>query len=495
MKSPKKSTWLIILMIISQIMLTGLLAQWLRSQWFDEKQAFQKDINQKFMESVNQVMDSMLVRHLISPVLNDTSLEKDNLVHFNKKISAINEEDHFTAFVKDSTESGNTTVTITIPDSSDSVTEGNVAFRTINDNEKNVLLRSVKLFIRKTDDSISKGTNLEHIISIIPDTILLKSLFENKIGNGKQRYKILWVSDSAKSISAIKSPVMFFRTKIFDKPLHVEILNYRGIILGRIFSQIIFAFTLLFFTGAAFFFTYRSMRKQELLNILRNDFVSNISHELKTPVSTVTIALEALRNFDRIKDPAKSNEYLDIALSEMKRLDQLVSQVLNTSILEEHGEYIKTESHNLVSLTREVLSSMQVRFAQHKATVDFKTDSETISADIDPLYIQGVLYNLLDNSLKYSSGKPEIEVRIEDKPASVQVIIGDNGPGIPEEYISRIFDKFFRVPKGDVHNIKGYGLGLSFAELVMKQHSGKIAVRNKDEVGCEFTLSFPKKNT
>lgn len=229
----------------------------------------------------------------------------------------------------------------------------------------------------------------------------------------------------------------------------------------------------------------------ETLNILRNDFISNISHELKTPVSTITVALEALKDFDRIKDPVKSNEYLEIAFNEMKRLDKLVTQILNTSILDDKNQYLQIEETDLVLLTNEVLSSMQARFSKQGAKVEFKTDLMTCMLSIDRLHIQGVLLNLLDNSLKYTTGVPEILVRIEERKNNVLLAIRDNGPGIPDEYIRKVFDKFFRVPKGDTHDVKGYGLGLSFADLVMKHHSGSIGVRNLKEGGCIFTLVFP----
>jgi two-component system, OmpR family, phosphate regulon sensor histidine kinase PhoR len=135
---------------------------------------------------------------------------------------------------------------------------------------------------------------------------------------------------------------------------------------------------------------------------------------------------------------------------------------------------------------------MEARFVQQNASVEFKTGVENCFLHIDRLHIQGVIINLIDNSLKYSDNKPEIIIEIEQSFGSVMLTISDNGQGIPQEYISRIFDKFFRVPKGDLHNVKGYGLGLSFADLVMKHHSGSISVKNLKDSGCEFTLTFPK---
>jgi len=489
MKIPGNKIWLILLMIISQIMLTGLLAQWLRSQWDEEKQSFVHDINLKFTESVDQVMDSMLVKHLIVPVMNDSTVKMDHLIRFNEKITKGNPgNQHITAYINDSV-GDHTMVTITMPDSTGTPTN-DIGFSSFDSTRQSILIRSVKLIIRETGDSAGKGNRLSHMISLLPDTVLLKDLFETRLGKDKPLYKIRLNTDSEKTITALNGQGL--STKFFDRPVYVEIQSYQGIIFGRVSSQILFALTLLILTGAAFFFTYRSLRKQEMLNILRNDFISNISHELRTPVSTVSVALEALKGFDRVKDASRTIEYLNIASAEMKRLDQLIAQALNTSVMESHGEYLNMEECDLAGLTREVLNSLQVRFAECGARVDFTSDSAVVPVNIDRLYIHGVLVNLLDNSMKYSSGKPEIKIAIEQKATSFILTIGDNGPGIPEEYMSKIFDKFFRVPKGDVHDIKGYGLGLSFAAIVMKHHSGKISVRNKEEGGCEFALTFLK---
>ncbi len=484
-------------MIISQIMLTGLVFQWLRSQWQSEKESFQKDINLKFVETVDQVMDSMLVKHLITPVLRDSDINEDHFLKFAQKAPPQGkmDEHRITAYINDSTGPKQTMVTISMPDSGgQSITKNDVTFSTYDSNEKKMLLRSVKLIIRNTGgDSTGNWHQFNHLISTVPDTVMLKKLFRNKLGKTASKFNIVWISDSLNLKSDIKSPVMFFKSNLFEKPMHVEIMHYQGDILKNITAQILFAFSLLLITASAFFFTYRSLKKQETLNILRNDFVSNISHELKTPVATVSVALDALKNFDKINDRSKSDEYLNIAFNEMKRLDQLISQVLNTSMLEEQAEFLKMENIDFVALIRDVLNSMTLRFEQMKANVEFNTGLQSCFLYLDKLHIHGVLINLLDNSLKYSAGKPTIEITLEQHSSMVTVTIRDNGVGIPKEYLSRVFDKFFRVPKGDIHNIKGYGLGLSFAKLVMDKHSGTVSVRNRNTGGCEFRLTFPRK--
>jgi signal transduction histidine kinase len=493
-KRPKKHIWLLILVIISQLMLTGLLVKWLRGQWLAEKESLQKDINQEFRESVDQVLDSILVKNLIMPVLKDSTGKSRNLIRFSNKVPLMKERvnENVTAYINETGGRKDAMVTISIPDSVKSGKKGNVFFGIVDSTKKDMLLRSVKLIIRHTGDSVGDGSIFPRIGKTEPDTALLKKVFEKRIGKPDPGFVIRWISDTIEDKSVTKGRIMYFKSNLFERPFNAEVLHYQKIILKRISSEILFALVLLTVTGAAFAFAYRSLKNMETLNTLRNDFISNISHELKTPVSTVTVALEALKNFDRIKDPAKSNEYLEIASNELKRLDQLISQVLNTSVLEDQNQYLRLEEIDLVKLTLEVLNSMQVRFSQRKAKVDFKTFSEEYLLNLDKLHIQGVLINLLDNSLKYGSDNPEISVTIGQKLSSVSLTIRDNGPGIPDEYLSRVFDKFFRVPKGYTHDVKGYGLGLSFAYQVMRHHSGSIRVKNINGGGCEFILTFPK---
>ncbi|HSN49934.1 MAG TPA: ATP-binding protein, partial [Bacteroidales bacterium] len=113
------------------------------------------------------------------------------------------------------------------------------------------------------------------------------------------------------------------------------------------------------------------------------------------------------------------------------------------------------------------------------------------SCYMDALFIEGVLVNLIDNSLKYAKEKPRIRIRLSGDQNTITLEVSDQGPGISEKYIGKVFDKFFRVPTGDRHNVKGHGLGLSYAARVMDQHHGKISVRNNEDAGCTFTLAFP----
>jgi len=215
-----------------------------------------------------------------------------------------------------------------------------------------------------------------------------------------------------------------------------------------------------------------------------------MSHELKTPIATVKLALEALNNFNVIENPEKGREYLSMVTSEMNRLELLATRVLNTNLLESGKVYLQKESYDLKSLVEEVIRSIQLRLQQHGARISFESNGENFVVPMDKLHMQGVLVNLIDNSLKYGIAPVNMTVKLVQSNGAVQLVFADNGPGIPEEYKEKVFEKFFRVPTGNLHNTRGYGLGLNYVAQVVRQHNGSINVSNIAGGGCVFTLTF-----
>ena len=179
---------------------------------------------------------------------------------------------------------------------------------------------------------------------------------------------------------------------------------------------------------------------------------------------------------------------------EMNRLDLLISKVLNNSVLENGKHMFSPEETSLKNLIEEAIQSMQYRLSKNEANIQFNCGQEDIIAHLDKIHIQGVLINLIDNSLKYAGENPQISIKLFNAGNDHIIEIKDNGPGIPEEYLDKVFEKFFRVPTGNKHNVKGYGLGLNYAKLVIKHHQGSIKVKNLSEGGCLFVLRIPKKN-
>jgi two-component system, OmpR family, phosphate regulon sensor histidine kinase PhoR len=262
-------------------------------------------------------------------------------------------------------------------------------------------------------------------------------------------------------------------------------------ILKRLSSAILFSVFLVGVTILSFLLLYRNLLRQRKLGDIKNEFISNITHELKTPIATVSVAIEALRSFSASMDPQKTREYLDISANELQRLSLLVDKVLKLSMFEKKEIELKYEPLNMRQLVDEVTSSMRLQFEKRKAVVNIHADSIG-SMQGDRLHLVSVLFNLLDNALKYSTDHPVIDIAIKEAGDQVQLVIADNGIGIPAEYHGRIFEKFFRVPHGNVHNAKGYGLGLSYVAHVVDQHKGNIKVEPNEGRGSRFVITLPK---
>ena len=273
--------------------------------------------------------------------------------------------------------------------------------------------------------------------------------------------------------------------------LRFHLLNTFQYITGKLSPQIGLSLLLIALTSFTFVLLYRNMMKQRRLTQFKNDLISNITHELKTPIATVSVAIEALKNFHAMDDPRRTEEYLDISNSELQRLSLLVDKVLRLSMFEKHQVELKMEKFDLRQLTEEVIASMRLQFEKVRADVQLQAENTDLCIEADRLHITSVVFNLLDNALKYSGEKPKITVSISRSVSGLQLTVSDNGIGIPAAYRKKVFDKFFRVPSGDTHNVKGYGLGLSYVAYVVERHKGKIEVVSEPGQGSSFIIQLP----
>lgn len=264
-----------------------------------------------------------------------------------------------------------------------------------------------------------------------------------------------------------------------------------GYILNKLKLPIIVGVLLVAVTILSFVFLYRNLLAQQRLAAIKNEFIGNITHELKTPIATVNVAIEALRNFDALQNPLRTREYLDISALELQRLSMLVDKVLKLSMFENREIELKKEQVGLHQLAAEVISGMKLQMEKAGAIVQLTKQGDDFTIKADKLHITSVLYNLLDNALKYSSGNPAITVHLGRDSHFVIISVADNGIGIPAAYKDKVFDKFFRVPSNNHHNIKGYGLGLSYVQHIVMQHGGVISVDSTEGKGSTFTIKLP----
>ncbi len=271
--------------------------------------------------------------------------------------------------------------------------------------------------------------------------------------------------------------------------------NYHGFLIRKTLIYGLFSLFLISITSLAFWLIFNTLKQQQKIARQKNEFVSNVTHELKTPLTTVGVALEALDDFEVLQNPEKAKEYLHISKLELNRLNLLVDKVLRVSMFEHQALQLKPEMLNLVDTARQVIHAMTLQAKSAGAAIHFKANSSPCMVCCDQLHLNGVVYNLLDNALKYRRETPEIEVSIgntlREGIAFFSLSVRDNGIGISAEHQSQIFEKFFRVPAGDTHNVKGHGLGLSYVAHVVREHGGSIRVESVPGTGSCFIVEIP----
>jgi len=263
-------------------------------------------------------------------------------------------------------------------------------------------------------------------------------------------------------------------------------------VLYKIMTPLLLTLLLIIFTVYCFSYIIRLVIHQKKLAELKDDFINNMTHELKTPIATITVAIEALQNFNALNDPEKTQRYLQTSRIELLKLNSLVTKVLNIAAFENAGVDPVKEDIDVDELLQEIIFTHKIK-AGKKTEITYQNKGiNTIFAD--RLHFGNVLNNIIDNAIKYSAEPARIDITVFKDGGNALFTITDNGIGIPPGHLELVFDKFHRVPTGNVHNVKGTGLGLSYARYVVNAHGGSISVKSEINKGSEFIVSIPLKN-
>ncbi|CAG4988349.1 Adaptive-response sensory-kinase SasA [Dyadobacter sp. CECT 9275] len=260
--------------------------------------------------------------------------------------------------------------------------------------------------------------------------------------------------------------------------------------IGKQMSAGIFgSFALMIFIMLALLYMYQTILKQKQLSNLKNDFISNISHELKTPIATALAAVQGLKFFDLGQNPEKASSYLTAASSEIQRLSLMADKILNISLYESPSFMLSTERFDFKAMLTGVVDTQQARLEKPVTiTLDYTADAEIFG---DKTQLQNVVINLIDNAIKYSGPEARIHIRCSHYAGGIEMSVSDEGNGIPAEYRDFVFDKFFRVPAA-APQIKGYGLGLSYVKMIIEKHRGSIVLADSGKHGSKFIIKLPQ---
>ncbi|QHS56772.1 HAMP domain-containing histidine kinase [Mucilaginibacter sp. 14171R-50] len=250
---------------------------------------------------------------------------------------------------------------------------------------------------------------------------------------------------------------------------------------------------LIVFTIFCFYYIIRTMVRQKKLTALKDDFINNMTHELKTPIATITVAIEGLQKYNAFSDPEKTQRYLQTSRNELARLNDLVSKVLNVAAFESKQINLHKEQVQIDRLIDDVISSEKLK-AGKKVDISYNNPEGIITIVADMTHLRNVMTNIIDNAIKYSDEPAEVKINLSSHNGKAVFSIKDNGIGIPAAHVRHIFDKFHRVPAGNVHNVKGTGLGLNYVKYIVHAHGGSIRVKSQQGTGSEFIITLPLKN-
>ena len=272
----------------------------------------------------------------------------------------------------------------------------------------------------------------------------------------------------------------YFGVQFPNREAHI--LNQMGI---WSFSTFVLLLVIIFFAYALFV-----ILKQKRLSEIQKDFINNMTHEFKTPISTIAVSADVLKNPDILHQPERLINYATIIEKENNRLKLQVERVLQMAQLETKEVHLKKEMIDIHELIEEMVKSNSFGSLQQgkKITCDLAATQHCISAD--RLHLTNMIYNLLDNAIKYNDSIPTIIIRTRDQDKMLRIEVEDNGIGISEDNLQRIFQKFFRVPTGNVHDVKGFGLGLNYVKSIVHAHGGKIDARSELGKGSVFSISL-----
>jgi two-component system phosphate regulon sensor histidine kinase PhoR len=265
------------------------------------------------------------------------------------------------------------------------------------------------------------------------------------------------------------------------------VLVEKDIISEELFwSTILLAIVLIVFSITIF-----TILRQKRLSEVKTDFINNMTHELKTPISTIALSSDVLRKMKDFTDVSRITRYADIIHSENARLESQVERVLQLAKLENGKIELKKEALDLHEIIHKCLSTFTLIVNQKQGKLDVQLNAYQTKFYGDKVHITNVIYNLLDNATKYCKDVPEIEVVTKSDAKGLYLMVNDHGKGMSEEQLRQIFDKFYRVPTGSVHDVKGFGLGLFYVKEIISSHQGKITVKSEVNKGSQFTVFLP----
>ena len=362
-------------------------------------------------------------------------------------------------------------------------------------------LTQIKVFRgKKASDSIKYIEGIKSIfISIHNDTLefeKLNPILKNELN--RKQLNIPYALNHYRSDSVLNAfnttidTVRFLKTNSKstflkqDERLEIKYPNATKIILTRSLSSVLISIVLILVVISCLFYLLKIIKHQKQLAEVKNDLISNITHEFKTPIATIGVALESIKDFKVIDDKEKTKQYLNMSSDQLSKLNMMVEKLLETATLDSDNLELNKDDINLIDLINKVVGNQQVQ--DSAKTINFDSFIYNLIVHADVFHLENVINNVIDNALKY--GGEIISIQIEENKGRIDISVSDTGNALTKQHKEKIFEQFYRVPKGNTHNVKGFGIGLYYTKKIIEKHGGTIQL----ELGKKrttFKISLP----
>jgi two-component system phosphate regulon sensor histidine kinase PhoR len=462
----------LIIIVVSFVLLslTAVQLYWVRNAISIEKANFESRVN----SAVNSVVDQ-LEKIKTLKTINQSSGSKRQIQDFLQSIDSINQE-----------------LSMNMENVSD-----------LNDIEK--LIRKTELAQEVINEMIENNEKFEienHLDPDVLDSLLHKEIRKNDIetmfeyGVYSTKHEMLIIDKSVKYKNELQDKGLVFTLyplEFTDHPNYLMIyFPYEIRYLFKQMASIIFiSLILIVITLMLFIYVIKVIVWQKRLSEMKSDFINNMTHEIKTPISTISLACEALGDSEIKKNQMLADNYLKVINDENNRLGGIAEKILQAAAIEKDNFRLKREKINIHDLIDSVINTIGIQVEVKDGEIKREYHASKGQVSCDKMHMTSVISNIIDNANKYTPRKPLIKISTDNYLDGVKVCISDNGVGISKENQRKIFDKLYRVPTGNVHDVKGFGLGLSYVKTIVELHGGKITVDSELKKGSNFCVFLP----
>jgi two-component system, OmpR family, phosphate regulon sensor histidine kinase PhoR len=363
----------------------------------------------------------------------------------------------------------------------------------------------------------SEGYNPEQIAKEDKDWFILTRFTAQKISPDEMKM----IVEQAMKKNNIRQPFEFSVTNIFDIPIcissgfktsmynnslpvsltptnssqsetfYLQVKEPQNYIMRQMAWMIIASVLFTIIIISAFALTIRTMLRQKNISEIKSDFINNMTHELKTPLATISLAVDALNNEKVIHDTEKIRYYSGMIKEENKRMHKQVETILQAAKLEKQDITLNLQTLNAHDAINKVAKNLSLQIQEKSGILNLNLMAENPNIEVDEMHFSNIIFNLLDNAIKYSKEHPIIGISTEVNNGMLAIKIKDNGIGMNKETASRVFEKFYRAHTGNLHNVKGFGLGLSYVKTMVEAQEGYIKVESVLGKGSVFTVNLP----